>query len=385
LRPKDRYELAPEIFVNNQDYSFNLGLGLSGTVRNIGGGAQSIVGRAAIRAQSLDQASFDFPIQWIQPYFFNNRLSLNVTASVGLEFRNEYRQNIIESKIGVTSKFNRFNFFNFGFFDWDVNRTQFRYLVDTLTIDQKVKDLITGLEKQFNSIFRITLQHDNTNDIFSPTAGDYLSISAEEAGIIPSLVIKNRSDLRYSQFYKLTIYGKWFKSIARDSAIIFASKLKFGFAQQYGNNQDEYPIPLTERFFAGGSLSVRGWASRALGAVASPILGGKIIIESNLETRIHLTKSKTNLLFLDANKIWLVFFADFGNIWNDFKAIQVADFAVANGFGLRYDAFFGPLRIDFGIKTYDPSSVDNKWVFQKRFFPEVISKGQIQFGIGHSF
>jgi outer membrane protein assembly factor BamA len=387
LKPRDRYELAPEIFVNGEEGFFNVGVGINGIIRNIGGGAQSLAGGTSVRAQSLEKASIEFPILWTQPYFYSNKMALSITTSFGMDFRKEYQLNILESKIGVASKFNKYNFFNFGFFEWNINRTQVQFFVDTLQpMKEIVAEEISKFDKpQFNSIFKITLQHDNTNDIFSPTAGDYLSASIEEAGFFPSFVIKRRSELRYSQFYKITLLGKLFKSIVKDSAIISASKLKIGFAQQYGESQEEYPIPLTERFKAGGGLSIRGWGVEGLSAADDPALGGKIIIESSFELRVHLSKSMSKLLFLDANKIWLVFFTDFGNIWNDFRSIRIADFAVAAGIGFRYDAFFGPIRIDFGNKVYDPFSKGNQWIFNKRFFPEVLSKWQVHFGIAHSF
>jgi outer membrane protein insertion porin family len=312
---------------------------------------------------------------------------LNVTTSFGLDFRNEYKQNILQNKVSVTSKFYRYNFFNFGFIDWDLERAEVKFFVDTQNVTNPyLKDQFSRLaEPQFNSIIGITLQHDNTNDIFSPTSGNYLSVSVEEAGILPKFLIKDREKLRYSQFYKVTLFGKLFTPISTDTLTVFASKLKFGFAKQYGERQEDFPIPLTRKFYIGGSNSIRGWRSRELGSVIKPELGGKLVIEGNLEMRIHTFKKSSNLLFLDANKIWLVCFLDFGNIWNNFEDIHLSEVAVAGGLGVRYDAFFGPIRFDFGFRIYDPYSVGNKWIMNKKIFSEIISKGQIHFGIGHAF
>ena len=387
LKPRDKYELAPEIFVNNQDYSFNFGAGLSGTIRNIGGGAQTIVGRISGRAQSFSQGSLDFSVQWIQPYFFSNKQSLNISTAFNIDFRKEYKQNVLQTKISVTNTFNKFNFFNVGIYDWDLERAEATFLIDTTNPQNKIEAASLEIlqEPQFNSIFGITLQHDNTNDIFSPTNGDYLSVSLEEAGLIPSLLIKNREKLRYSQFFKFTLFGKYFQLIFDDNAVL-ATKLKIGEAIQYGDNQTQFPIPLNRRFFAGGSLSLRGWFARGLGNVTNPELGGKIILEGTLETRIRMSKKKDETGFLDANKIWLVFFTDFGNIWNSVKEIHLREIAISIGAGLRYDLFFGPIRIDFGLKAYDPYGEDNKnWITEKRFIKQVLGKGQLHFGIGHAF
>lgn len=387
LRPRDRYELAPEIFVNNQDASFNFGAGLSGIIRNIGGGAQNLVGRISGRAQSLSQGSLDFTLQWIQPYFFTNKMALNIATNFGIDFRNEYKQNVLQAKISITSKFQKYNFFNIGIFDWDLERAEVNFLVDTTdpksTIDPTSLELLT--EPQFNSIFGITMQHDNTNDVFSPSQGDFLSITLEESGMIPSLLTSNRSKLRYSQFVKFTFFGKYFKPIFNDYGIL-ATKLKVGQAFQYGKDQALYPIPLNRRFFAGGSNSLRGWFARGIGNVLNPELGGNLIIEATLESRIRMSKSKKEFAFIDANKIWLVFFADFGNIWNNMKEIHLYDFSISTGVGFRYDLFFGPLRIDFGLKGYDPYDKEGKkWITEKPFIKKVLGKGQVHFGIGHAF
>jgi len=387
LKPRDRFELAPEIFVNNQDASFNFGAGISGTIRNIGGGAQNLVGRISGRAQSLDQGSLDFSLQWIQPYFFSNKNSLNISTLFNIDFRNEYKQNVLQTKLSVTTKFNKYNFFSTGIFDWDLERAEVTFLMDTTdpdnTIDQNSLEILA--EPQFNSIFGYTLQHDNTNDVFSPTRGDFLSASIEESGFIPGLLIKNRDKLRYSQYLKFTLFGKYFEPIFNDYAVL-ATKLKIGQIFQYGDDQNLFPIPLNRRFFAGGSSSLRGWFARGLGNVINPELGGKISFEGTVETRIRMSKEKGELGFLDANKIWLVFFADFGNIWNSNKEVHLQDIAIATGVGLRYDLFFGPIRIDFGLKAYDPYGDEGqKWITEKSFIKKVLGKGQIHFGIGHAF
>jgi outer membrane protein insertion porin family len=385
FKTKNRYELSPEIFVNNQDFSFNLGLGLSAILRNIGGGAQSISATTRIRAQSIEQGNVDFSLQWLQPYFLDKKFSLNITSSLGLDYRTEYRQNILQNKFGITCKFKEYNFFKYAFFDWDLERAEVTSLIDTTRItDQDTKDLFAKLaEPQFNSIFNITLQHDNTNDPFSPSKGNYLSVSIAEAGFIPALLIKDRSKLRYAQFVRLTIFGKYYESLSNTS--IFASKIKFGYARQYGDDQNLFPIPLTQRFFGGGSLSVRGWKARELGNVASPLFGGNIVIEGNFELREHLFLNPTSFGFLELNKLWMVVFTDFGNIWDKLKDISPRYFAIACGLGLRYDSVIGPLRIDWGFRVYDPADQGNKWINQKILIKEVLAKGLIHFGIGNAF
>ena len=73
-------------------------------------------------------------------------------------------------------------------------------------------------------------------------------------------------------------------------------------------------------------------------------------------------------------------------MWSAPKEMRLNEIAMAFGFGLRYNTIAGPIRIDFGMKLYDPdASAGTQWVTQKRFFPETFTAGILHFGIGHTF
>ena len=68
------------------------------------------------------------------------------------------------------------------------------------------------------------------------------------------------------------------------------------------------------------------------------------------------------------------------------EKMRLTEIAMAFGFGLRYNTIAGPIRIDFGMKLYDPDAPAGiQWVTQKRFFPETFSQGIIHLGVGHTF
>ena len=77
------------------------------------------------------------------------------------------------------------------------------------------------------------------------------------------------------------------------------------------------------------------------------------------------------------------FFLDYGNVWESDKDFRFNQIALAIGFGVRYNLFIGPIRVDFGFKLYDPLDKD-KWLFNNfsRIFKD---KFAIQFGIGEAF
>jgi outer membrane protein assembly factor BamA len=65
--------------------------------------------------------------------------------------------------------------------------------------------------------------------------------------------------------------------------------------------------------------------------------------------------------------------------------MRLSEIAMAIGFGLRYNTVAGPIRIDFGMKLYDPDATTRQWITQKRFFPDTFRQGVIHFGVGHTF
>jgi outer membrane protein insertion porin family len=130
--------------------------------------------------------------------------------------------------------------------------------------------------------------------------------------------------------------------------------IPFNIAKGFTSYDD---IPLPERFFGGGSVSMRGFGDNQAGPrdIGSPgvvgtgfPIGGDALFFNNVELRFPL---------LGAN-ISGVFFEDMGNIYTRLSDISFAyhqasgnqnfNYAVqAPGFGIRYKTPFGPVRVDF--------------------------------------
>ena len=240
--------------------------------------------------------------------------------------------------------------------------------------------------EQFNSILSFTLQSDHTNDPFSPTEGYFRSISLEESGILPKLVTVG---LPFTQYYKTTLMGRWYRDLTSTRYNILALKAKTGYQDTYGESKTtDAHIPLNRRFFAGGSGSVRGWKARELGAMNDDLLelGGNFILEGSVEMRVNYMRGFGKFLGLKLDNVWGVYFLDVGNVWSDLKSFAIRDVAVAAGVGFRYESFFGPFRIDYGFRVYDPKGEGARQsIFHKKFFGETLGDAVIHFGIGHAF
>lgn len=405
VRPRDRHELSPEISFSDENNAFNLSLGIGYTNRNFFGGARNFTTRMRLRAQSIQEWNFseifgggglrdpsllggaEVSFQLAQPYLFTRSLSGTWAFSLSVDKQSLYLMPIIRNKIGLS---NQFALYTVGFLDWSLERVSAEFLKDTS--DARIAVIRRREEErpQFNSILTATLQRDKTNDIFSPTDGFFHSGTIEESGVLPLLLRKLQPDLPFTQFYKVTLLGKWYKDLTRTKYNIFALKLRSGYQDKYGGSKHDpsIRIPLNRRFFAGGSGSIRGWRPRDLGAMPENELelGGNFIFEGSSELRINYFRGFGKLWFLDLDNFWFVYFLDIGNVWTDVVDARPKDVAIALGIGLRYETLFGPVRIDFGFRIYDPKEQTHRqWVFQKRLFGDVIGDGVLHFGVGHAF
>jgi outer membrane protein insertion porin family len=396
-RPKDKHEVAPEILISDENSTFNLGTGIGYTNRNFFGGARTFSTRLRFRTQTIGRfpnyfdigsdavSNVDLTFEMLQPYIFTNTIKGSWSFSLILDKQKPYLQRIVRNKFGFT---NRFAEFTNGALDWTLEAVSLE-VNPNFNIDSAAQTEVRQLESQsrsvqFNSILSFTIQRDKSNDIFSPSDGFIHSATLEEGGLIP-LLLEKQIGLPYTQFYKLSLLGRWYIDITTHRFSILALKLKGGFEEKYGKSKSDASrsIPQAYRFYAGGGGSVRGWQSRELSATGIPELGGNLLLEGSLELRTNVFQSLRDD-FLD--KIWLVTFMDAGNLWAEARDLQTKDVAIATGFGFRYDTLLGPFRVDFGFRLYDPSAPEGKrWITQRELFAETLKSGVLHFGIGHAF
>jgi outer membrane protein assembly factor BamA len=190
-----------------------------------------------------------------------------------------------------------------------------------------------------------TYAWDRRDDPFSPQDG-WFHASGFEVGA-RSL----GSDLR---FVRYLAQQQFYRRVRGD--VVLASAVRLGVGR--GFDQDLIP---SERFFAGGGTSVRGFAEDALGAVdffGDPT-GGNGIVVLNQEVRFPLYGWLRGVGFVDA-----------GNVFPRASGVSLTDLEVGTGGGLRIHSPFVLVRVDFGVPlTSRGRSRSGRWYF----------------GIGHAF
>lgn len=261
-------------------------------------------------------------------------------------------------------------------------------------------------------IFAVTWNPDNYGN--TERTSHLLRMQAESGGTLFNFAepgyITDRG-LELYQYLRLSIDGRRSKVINKNT--ILSYRLNGGVGYAYSSNE---VLPYEKYFFAGGSNSVRAWLPRRLGIGSVPPnlsedptkdglfdysyeKPGNILLEGSIELRRKLFGFVNGAIFVDAGNVWTfnqITTAQAGDNkapWqgnSKFGRGFIKEIAVGTGFGLRFDFSFLLLRLDMGLKVYDPGREEgDRFVLDKiKFFkPFGIEKEPVIFnvGIGYPF
>lgn len=200
------------------------------------------------------------------------------------------------------------------------------------------------------SVFR-----DTRDDVLGPTRGMLLGVD----GVVALRALGSEVG-----FVKSFAQGFIYRQLPGGRGIVLAAGARLGLANGFERpvprrdgagdpvtGPDGQPIvdivdelPASERFFAGGDTSVRGFALDRLGTPETIDRngfpkGGNAVVVLNAELRIPVWRDLGAVTFVDA-----------GNVFNRVGDFSFADIRPTSGVGLRYRSPIGPLRVDLGFK-----------------------------------
>lgn len=367
----NKHEITPFVKGSSFQNRFYIGVGAKYSNKYLWGGNRTLILEAEELFNSISINRTELSAVITQPEFLSPKVTLINKLTGGLSneesFKNYFATNTTTLQYFIAPH----TLYNNAYLDLTEEVVWFKY--DTNGV--KTFTLL-------NSFLGVTLEHNSTDNLLSPTGGFYHSILAGSAGLVPGLVIKLfGNNVFYSQYVKLYTLNKYYLKLDRKANIVFATNVKIGDIIEYGGGEQLVPVQPIYRFFSGGSSSVRGWNARKNGMVENTEFGGNFLLEGSFEIRRKLFPSSEGF----TKNLGAAVFFDYGNIWENHKNFKASEIALAIGFGLRYDIFIGPIRIDFGFKLYDPKAKDGeKWLFED--LGQIIkSKFAIQFGIGQAF
>jgi len=198
------------------------------------------------------------------------------------------------------------------------NQQVFDILIDEEDLEPEDTDAVVG------SLIYSLLADTRPNPI-DPRRGNYHTIDAEWAA---------KGLGSESNYVRLFGRSYWYWDLPNDAVVVAAARA--GLALPYGGSV----VPLPERFFAGGSTTLRGFGRNLAGPLSqngNP-LGGDVLLIGNLEYRFPLRANLGGVIF-----------ADIGNVFANPATVTLDGVRETLGFGVRYATPIGPLRLDWGF------------------------------------
>jgi outer membrane protein assembly factor BamA len=131
--------------------------------------------------------------------------------------------------------------------------------------------------------------------------------------------------------------------------IVFASRIKYGQIFDWKEEYNEYEEILFEKFYLGGTKSLRGWNALQYPQKRSTdeiyLNGREIRILTSYELRFPIIGSLGAEVFIDG-----------GQIWNSASEISLSDLSWDAGAGLTYTSPLGPVRLDYAYQLDNPDN-----------------------------
>ncbi len=274
---------------------------LSGTGRQLGG---------ALEANFIKQG---LTASFTEPWTLGTRWRTD--ANIFFEFREEpgYHTRGFGARLTVGRQVRQRT---------DISLT-YRFENVTLT-DVEVQTLVTELDPRVRSL-TLSIIHDTRNNLFDTHNGWFIGWNNEIAG----------SFLHGSNtFARSVVKAKYFTTAGAQR--VLGSSLEVGWMDYFGSSRE---IPLQERFYTGGPVSLRGFGYQMVGPLddtGEPVGGNFKIVWHLLEIRQGVYRMFGTAAFVDI-----------GNVWPEIHSFRMNEMRSAAGIGLRIFSPLGIVRLDY--------------------------------------
>jgi len=203
-------------------------------------------------------------------------------------------------------------------------------------VEEASADLKTEQGRTNISEGNLSVALDTRNNRFDPTSGYYLFSSVDLAG---GIFAGDRD------FFRLQGGGNHYWPHA--GRFVFESNLKAGVVDAYANTKE---VPIFERFFSGGSGTIRGYRERQVGPrdpSSNDPIGGEATLLGSVEEVMSIFKDEHGRSILKGS-----LFYDVGNVWRRVNQFG-RSLKSGVGIGMRVTTPIGPVRLDLGFPLSD--------------------------------
>ena len=228
------------------------------------------------------------------------------------------------------------------------DRSYIRAILRWELFDDNKRDNKNDIE---NRSFRLIGRFDRSNNPVYPSQGYILNAEIISVG---GALGGNRT------YQKLDIGIQGYSSIQKKS--VLASRIKYGMIFNWKDNYDIYESLLYDKFYLGGSSSLRAWDPLKF---LTEIDAGNDLV-GNADDRIIPKGMLTRLLINIEVRfpIYRLFggevFLDGGQLTDIRNNISINDVKWGKGFGITFSSPFGPVRLDYSNKLEENNLKNGK-------------------------
>ncbi|MDP6629719.1 MAG: outer membrane protein assembly factor BamA [Kiritimatiellia bacterium] len=292
----------------------------------------------------------DYKLSFVEPWFLNRKLSLGLDAyRTDLNYT-DYDLKRTGAAVSLSKALPGANRISFRY---SLEETEITDVADTneYVYAGSPDEIYNFLREEdtLKSTLRTTLTHDTRNNPFIPTRG----LRASVFGRISGGPLGFDTDV-----YGLGVRTAFYVPLWWDH--VLSIKGRYETVDGYGDTEE---VPISERLFAGGGRTIRGFDYRDVGPKVVPTdpssairyrpVGGQSLAVANLEYTIPLVDG-----------VRLAAFYDIGGVWRDAYEFNADNLASGTGVGLRLDMPGFPIRIDraWSVEADDELTDTDNWV-----------------------
>ena len=323
-----------------------------------------------------------------------------INASYNYQNRPEYTRNMISTSFGYSGSLREGKFY-YQFYPIQAK------IVRLSNLDQNFYTTLSGnpflrdaYQNHFDVGSGLVAYYTTSSSLVPKETYKYLRLQLDASGNVLSLFNKAmRRDDYGSRLIWNTPYSQYIRSeltlsktfvFGRNDRQALATRIMGGVGYAYGNSS---ALPFEKQFYSGGANSMRGWQARALGpghakadtTFVIPSQTGDVKLEANLEYRFPLFWKLCGAVFADVGNIWTLKETDGDKRSHTHFTLKnlTGSLAADWGLGLRVDLNFLILRIDMGMKLYDPSQDTDRWRAPSQWLKK--DGYSLHFGVGYPF
>ncbi len=294
-------------------YSTDLGVNFSTSWhdRNLFGNAEqlNLTAAALLGGDAITKPGYNIGAQFLKPDFLMRDQTLEADVNAVDQSLQAYDQRALLEKIALNRKLSP---------HWSVSLG--------LSAEQE-SILQQDVTRDYNLIgIPASLKYDSTDNLLNPTKGIRAALFAT-----PTYSMGTPS----AAFLIMQLSGSTYFDIFNDGRSIIAVRGLVGEA----SGVDVFGLPPDQRFYAGGSGTVRGYRSQTLGPQFpdEKPTGGTAISTGTIEFRQRILGNYGVVGFIDAGQVRSNGEPFSGN-WHE-----------GAGIGARYYTSIGPIRLDFAV------------------------------------